>query len=140
MVNKETLIAAQPTGKLHLGGTLSATNDGRKILDARADPEQCKFLRQSPVIGDVELRWIFGRLTPIDQLDKMTQCQDESNKIGKSVCCGLLYYLVLMMADILLHNAHLVSIGEDQKKHLEITREIGHKCHNVCFETFVLPE
>jgi tryptophanyl-tRNA synthetase len=104
------------------------------------DPERCEIFLQSQVIGHAELMWILGCITPIGQLERMTQFKDKSKKVGESVCSGLLYYPVLMMADILLYNANLVPIGEDQKQHLEITRDIAQKFNSIYSETFILPE
>jgi tryptophanyl-tRNA synthetase len=84
--------------------------------------------------------WVLGCLTPIGQLERMTQFKDKSKKVGESVCSGLLFYPVLMAADILLYNADLVPIGEDQKQHLEITRDIAQKFNGTFSETFKLPE
>ncbi|MDR2778690.1 MAG: tryptophan--tRNA ligase [Puniceicoccales bacterium] len=104
------------------------------------DPKRCKIFLQSHIIGHTELMWILGCITPIGQLERMTQFKDKSKKVGESIYSGLLYYPVLMMADILLYNAHLIPIGEDQKQHLEITRDIAQKFNNIYSETFVLPE
>ncbi|MDR3273992.1 MAG: tryptophan--tRNA ligase [Puniceicoccales bacterium] len=173
---KVILTGMQPTGKLHLGSLLGATNNWRRMLDGYdclffladqhaitmphipaelrkntvdcvaqyiacgLDPERCKIFLQSQVIGHTELMWVLGCLTPIGQLERMTQFKDKSKKAGESVCSGLLFYPVLMAADILLYNADLVPIGEDQKQHLEITRDIAQKFNNTFSETFVLPE
>jgi tryptophanyl-tRNA synthetase len=70
----------------------------------------------------------------------MTQFKDKSKKLGESVYSGLLFYPVLMAADILLYNANLVPIGADQKQHLELTRDIAQRFNGTFSETFVLPE
>jgi tryptophanyl-tRNA synthetase len=84
--------------------------------------------------------WILGCLTPVGQLERMTQFKDKSKKTGEIAYSGLLFYPVLMAADILLYNADLVPIGEDQKQHLEITRDIAQRFNNAFSETFVIPE
>jgi tryptophanyl-tRNA synthetase len=104
------------------------------------NPEQCKIFIQSQIIGHSELMWILSCLTPIGQLERMTQFKDKFRKLGESVYSGLLFYPVLMAADILLYNANLVPIGEDQKQHLELTRDIAQKFNGTFSETFVLPE
>jgi tryptophanyl-tRNA synthetase len=104
------------------------------------DPALCKIFLQSQVIGHTELMWVLGCLTPIGQLERMTQFKDKSKKVGELVCAGLLFYPVLMAADILLYNADLVPVGEDQKQHLEITRDIAQKFNATYSDTFVLPE
>ncbi|MDR2435736.1 MAG: tryptophan--tRNA ligase [Puniceicoccales bacterium] len=104
------------------------------------DPERCKIFVQSQVIGHLELMWILSCLTPIGQLERMTQFKDKSKKLEESVYSGLLFYPVLMAADILLYNANLVPIGTDQKQHLELTRDIAQRFNGTFSETFALPE
>ncbi|MDR1255544.1 MAG: tryptophan--tRNA ligase [Puniceicoccales bacterium] len=104
------------------------------------DPARCKIFLQSQVIGHTELMWILSCLTPIGQLERMTQFKDKSKKIGESLCSGLLFYPVLMAADILLYGADFVPVGEDQKQHLEVTRDIAQKFNNTYSETFTVPE
>ncbi len=104
------------------------------------NPEKCKIFLQSQIIGHTELMWILGCITPIGQLERMTQFKDKSKKAGESICSGLLFYPVLMAADILLYNADLVPVGEDQKQHLEITRDIASKFNRIFSPTFNIPE
>lgn len=104
------------------------------------DPERCKIFLQSQIIGHTELMWVLSCITPIGQLERMTQFKDKSKKVGESVCSGLLFYPVLMAADILLYNADLVPVGEDQKQHLEITRDLAIKFNNTFSPTFTVPE
>lgn len=104
------------------------------------DPERCKIFLQSQIIGHTELMWVLGCITPIGQLERMTQFKDKSKKVGESICAGLLFYPVLMAADILLYNTDLVPIGEDQKQHLEITRDLAIKFNNIFSPTFTVPE
>ncbi|MDR0595379.1 MAG: tryptophan--tRNA ligase [Puniceicoccales bacterium] len=119
----------------------------RNVIDSVAqyiacglDPKKCKIFLQSQIIGHAELMWILSCLTSIGQLERMTQFKDKSKKVGKFVCSGLLFYPILMAADILLYNANLVPVGEDQKQHLEITRDIAQKFNGTYSDTFVLPE
>jgi tryptophanyl-tRNA synthetase len=104
------------------------------------NPDECKILLQSQVVGHTELMWVRSCLTPIGQLERMTQFKDKSKKVGDSVNSGLLLYPVLMAADILLYNADLVPIGDDQRQHLEITRDIAHRFNATFSETFTIPE
>lgn len=104
------------------------------------DPARCKIFLQSQIIGHTELMWVLGCLTPIGQLERMTQFKDKSKKVGESVSSGLLFYPVLMAADILLYNADLVPVGEDQKQHLELTRDLAIKFNNTFSPTFTVPE
>ena len=104
------------------------------------DPSKCNIFLQSHVIGHTELMWVLSCLTPIGQLERMTQFKDKSQKVGESVGAGLLFYPVLMAADILLYNADMVPIGEDQKQHLELTRDIAIKFNRTYSDTFNVPE
>lgn len=104
------------------------------------DPAQCSIFLQSHVIGHTELAWILGCLCPLGQLQRMTQFKDKSGKDGITVGSGLLTYPVLMAADILLYQADLVPVGEDQVQHLELTRDLAAKFNNTYSPTFTLPE
>ncbi len=105
------------------------------------DPAKCRIFVQSHIIGHTELAWVLGCLTPLGQLQRMTQFKDKArgNDSG-SVGSGLLYYPILMAADILLYNADLVPVGDDQKQHLELTRDIAIKFNNTYSPTFKVPE
>ncbi len=105
------------------------------------DPAKCRIFVQSHVIGHTELAWVLGCLTPMGQLQRMTQFKDKARgKESGSIGAGLLYYPVLMAADILLYNADLVPVGDDQKQHLELTRDIAAKFNNTYSPTFKVPE
>ena len=104
------------------------------------DPKRARIFLQSRVIGHTELAWILGCLTPVGQLQRMTQFKDRAARIGSTVGSGLLYYPILMAADILLYNADVVPVGEDQKQHLELTRDIAQKFNHTYSETFTIPE
>ncbi|MGF1484813.1 MAG: tryptophan--tRNA ligase [Opitutales bacterium] len=104
------------------------------------DPEKCRIFIQSHVHGHTELAWILGCLCPLGQLERMTQFKDKARARGESVGAGLLYYPVLMAADILLYNADLVPVGEDQKQHLELTRDLADKFNHTYTPTFTVPE
>jgi tryptophanyl-tRNA synthetase len=105
------------------------------------DPEACIIFNQSTVSGHAELGWILSCLTPLGWLNRMTQFKDKAGKNKESVGLGLYAYPVLMAADILLYKATHVPVGEDQKQHLELARDIA-QTFNRQFgaEHFPLPE
>lgn len=104
------------------------------------DPQKCNLFLQSMVKGHAELAWILGCICPIGSLERMTQYKDKAKKHKDALNSGLLYYPVLMASDILIYNADLVPVGEDQKQHLELTRDLAQKFNNMYSPTFKLPE
>lgn len=105
------------------------------------DPGNSHIFIQSQIIGHAELAWILGCLAPLGQLERMTQFKDKaSRQTGEFVGAGLLYYPALMAADILLYNAHLVPVGEDQRQHLELTRDLAEKFNGIYGPLFNVPE
>jgi tryptophanyl-tRNA synthetase len=96
------------------------------LLAAGVDPARVTLFVQSHVPEHSELQWLLNTVTPIGELERMTQFKDKSTRF-ESVPAGLLNYPVLMAADILLYRADLVPVGEDQVQHLELTREICRK-------------
>lgn len=104
------------------------------------DPQKCNLFLQSSVIGHAELAWILGCICPLGQLERMTQFKDKARKHAEALNSGLLYYPVLMAADILIYNADLVPVGEDQKQHLELTRDLAQKFNSKYSDTFKIPE
>lgn len=103
------------------------------------DPAKSTIFVQSHVLGHTELAWVLSCLCPLGQLERMTQFKDKAKK-QISVNAGLLYYPVLMAADILLYNANVVPVGEDQKQHLELTRDLAEKFNATFSPTFNIPE
>lgn len=103
------------------------------------DPEKSIIFVQSHVPEHSELNWILSTITPVGELERMTQFKDKSKK-QKSVLAGLLNYPTLMAADILLYKTNLVPVGEDQLQHIELTRMIAKKFNNAFGETFIIPE
>lgn len=103
------------------------------------DPEKSIIFVQSHVPEHSELNWILSTITPVGELERMTQFKDKSKK-QKSVLAGLLNYPTLMAADILLYRAKIVPIGEDQLQHIELTRMIARKFNSAFGETFIVPE
>ena len=95
---------------------------------------------QSHVPAHSELAWILDCYTYMGELSRMTQYKDKSQKQGANIGSGLFTYPVLMAADILLYNTDLVPIGQDQKQHLELTRDIAERFNNLYGDTFKIPE
>src|SRR5229473_175979 len=87
-------------------------------------PERCIIFNQSTVPGHAELAWLLGCLTPLGWLNRMTQFKEKAGKHREEAGLGLYGYPVLMAADILLYKATHVPVGEDQKQHLELSRDI----------------
>jgi tryptophanyl-tRNA synthetase len=96
------------------------------LLAAGIDPERAILFVQSHVPQHSELQWLLNTVTPLGELERMTQFKDKAQRF-ESVPAGLLNYPILMAADILLYRADLVPVGEDQVQHLELTREIARK-------------
>lgn len=104
------------------------------------DPKKCHLFAQSHVIGHTELAWVLSTICPIGQLERMTQFKDKSARQDRGfVGSGLLYYPVLMAADILLYNADRVPVGEDQRQHLELCRDLAEKFNATYSDTFRVP-
>ncbi len=103
------------------------------------DPSKVTFFVQSHVPEHQELSWIFTNITPVGELERMTQYKDKS-EVLESVPAGLLMYPVLMAADILLYKADMVPVGEDQNQHIELTREVVRRFNHAYGETFSLPK
>ena len=97
------------------------------------DPERCSIFIQSQVAAHSELCWLLNCVTPLNWLERMIQFKEKSVKQGDNVSVGLLDYPVLMAADILLYDADLVPVGEDQKQHLELARDIAQQRINARF-------
>ena len=130
------------------------------------DPEKCHLFVQSHVTGHTELAWVLTCLTPIGELQRMTQFKEKIAKLGfkvdeqeaedsptgdlkfthsgaraqASVNAGLLCYPVLMASDILIYNADRVPVGEDQRQHLELCRDLAARFNNTYSETFKIPD
>ena len=96
-------------------------------LAAGLDPEKCIFFIQSQIKEHSELAWLLGTITPLGELQRMTQFKEKSKKHPQYVNAGLLNYPLLMAADILLYKTDIVPVGKDQKQHVELTREIARR-------------
>jgi tryptophanyl-tRNA synthetase len=111
------------------------------FLACGVDPERSIVLVQSHVPAHTELMWILNTITYMGELRRMTQYKDKTaGAEGESIAVGLFDYPVLMAADILLYRADAVPIGEDQKQHVELTRDVAERFNNAFGKTFVVPE
>jgi tryptophanyl-tRNA synthetase len=108
-------------------------------LAAGIDPTESTIMVQSAVPAHAELSWMLTCVTPVGWLQRMTQFKAKSAD-QETISDGLLQYPVLMAADILLYNASIVPVGEDQTQHVELTRDIAQRFNSIYGETFVVPE
>ncbi len=110
-------------------------------LAAGIDPERATIFVQSHVPAHSELAWLLTCLAPLGWLNRMTQFKDKSAKMKQdSIGAGLLNYPTLMAADILLYQAEAVPVGDDQRQHLEFTRDLAQRFNHLYGETFTIPE
>lgn len=110
------------------------------LLASGIDPEKSILFAQSDVHEHAELCWLLNSVTQFGELRRMTQFKDKSGTQEESVSAALFDYPVLMAADIILYDAEYVPVGEDQKQHLELTRDVAHRFNQRYGETFVLPK
>lgn len=110
------------------------------LIACGIDPERSALFVQSHVPEHTELAWLLTCSTPLGWLQRMTQFKDKSVGQGESVGTGLLTYPTLMAADILLYQAAAVPVGDDQKQHVELARDIAGRFNSLYGETFVVPE
>lgn len=111
-----------------------------QYVAAGLNPRKNILYLQSHVHQHAELSWILGCYTMLGELNRMTQFKEKAAKGAENLNAGLYTYPVLMAADILLYQADLVPVGEDQKQHVEICRDIAGRFNTVYGKTFVLPE
>jgi len=109
-------------------------------IAAGLDPDKNTIFIQSHIPAHTQLSWVLNCYTYMGELNRMTQFKDKSAKHADNINSGLFTYPVLMAADILAYNADLVPVGEDQRQHLEITRDIAERFNSVYGETFKIPE
>ena len=111
------------------------------FLASGVDPERSIVFVQSHVPAHTELMWILNTITYMGELRRMTQYKDKTaGAEGESIAVGLFDYPVLMAADILLYRADAVPVGEDQKQHVELTRDVAERFNNAFGKAFVVPE
>ena len=111
-----------------------------QYLACGLDPEKNTIFIQSHVSAHTELMWILSTMTYMGELSRMTQFKDKSQKSEANLNAGLFTYPVLMAADILLYQTDLVPVGEDQKQHLELARDLANRFNNRYSPTFKVPE
>lgn len=117
----------------------NSLNVALDFLACGLDPKKSVFFRQSDVPEVCELTWILSTLTPMSLLEKAHSFKDKTAK-GIPVNHGLFAYPVLMASDILIYDSNVVPVGQDQKQHVEMTRDIAIKFNEAYGETFVIPE
>ena len=110
------------------------------LLACGIDPERSTLFVQSHVPEHTELTWMLNTVTPLGELERMTQFKDKSRQHRQNINSGLFTYPVLQTADIILYKAEVVPVGEDQVQHIELAREITRKFHNRYGETFPEPQ
>lgn len=110
------------------------------LIACGIDPERSPLFIQSHVHQHAELSWLLGCTTYMGELNRMTQFKDKSQKHSDNINAGLYTYPVLMASDILIYGAHMVPVGDDQKQHVELARNIAIRFNNAFGETFIVPE
>lgn len=109
-------------------------------IAAGIDPEKSVIFQQSDILEHTLLSWIFNTITPISFLERMTQYKEKSLRHQDNINAGLFDYPVLMAADILIYKAKYVPVGEDQRQHLELTRDIASWFNKKYGRTFTMPK
>ncbi len=118
----------------------SRVYDGMSILIAAGlDPKRCILFRQSDVKEHTELCWLLANVTAYGELSRMTQFKEKAS-LQQFVSAGLFFYPVLMAADILAYQTNEVPVGDDQRQHIEMTRDIAQRFNSRFGQTFVVPE
>lgn len=110
------------------------------LIGCGLTPDKCIVFVQSHVPEHTELAWVFNSVTPIGELERMTQFKEKSKQHRQNINVGLLGYPVLQAADILIYKAGYVPVGEDQTQHVELSREIARKFNGRYGETFPEPQ
>lgn len=117
----------------------SRLETAKVLLAAGVDPSRSLLYTQSQVREHAELAWILGTMVPMGVLNRMTQFKDKTD-VGHASNLGLYSYPVLMAADILLYRANLVPVGDDQRQHLEVTRDLAERFNNRFGDVFPVPD
>src|SRR5436309_12297008 len=110
------------------------------LLGAGLEPDRCIFFRQSDVHEHTELTWLLPSITAFGDLNRMPQFKDKSSAQRELVSAGLFFYPVLMAADVLAYRANDVPVGEDQRQHVELMRDIAERFNARFGQTLVVPE
>ncbi len=115
-------------------------NAAAQLLAAGVDPARCVLFAQSHVREHAELAWVLGCITGFGEASRMTQFKDKSQRFGaEATTVGLFTYPILMAGDILLYQADEVPVGEDQRQHLELTRDLAARFNSRFGDTFTMP-
>jgi tryptophanyl-tRNA synthetase len=130
-----TTVAYEPAGLRE-----ATYNTAAILLAAGLDPERCLFFRQSDVVEHPELCWLLCSVTAFGDLNRMHQFKEKSASQRDLVRAGLFFYPVLQAADILLYKTDEVPVGEDQRQHIELSRDIAERFNARFGEIFVVPE
>jgi tryptophanyl-tRNA synthetase len=137
VVDLHAITVQQDPAALHANVRRTAA----QYLAAGVDLDRSTLFIQSHVPAHAELAWVLGTLTGFGEASRMTQFKDKSAKQGAdATTVGLFTYPVLMAADILLYGTQLVPVGDDQRQHLELTRDLAGRFNSRYGETFVVPE
>jgi tryptophanyl-tRNA synthetase len=118
----------------------SAYDTAATLLAAGLDAERCIFFRQSDVVEHPELCWLLTSVTSFGELNRMTQFKEKSGAQRDLVSAGLFTYPILQAADVLAYRAHEVPVGEDQRQHIELMRDVAMRFNTRFGETLVVPE
>jgi tryptophanyl-tRNA synthetase len=110
------------------------------LLACGLSPEKCHVIVQSHVPEHTELAWVFNCVTPVGELERMTQFKDKSKQHRSNINMGLMSYPVLQAADILIYKAGFVPVGEDQVQHVELSREVARKFNGRFGQIFPEPQ
>jgi tryptophanyl-tRNA synthetase len=130
-----TTVAYEPAGLRESVYDTAAT-----LLAAGLDPGRCIFFRQSDVLEHPELAWLLSSVAAFGDLNRMTQFKDKSSNQRELVSAGLFTYPVLMAADVLAYRADEVPVGDDQRQHVELMRDIAQRFNARFGDTLVVPE
>lgn len=109
-------------------------------LASGLDPEKVTLFIQSEVPAHAQAGWMLTTISTIGELERMTQFKDKAKDRKEGIPAGLLTYPPLMAADILLYGTHIVPVGDDQKQHLELTRDLAERFNNKYNDIFTIPE
>src|SRR3954447_40477 len=110
------------------------------LVAAGLDPQRCTLFRHGDVPEHTELSWLLSSVTSFGQLNRMHQFRDKAGAARERASAGLLFYPVLMAADVLAYRAHEVPVGEDQREHIELMRDVAEAFNKRFGETLVVPE
>ena len=110
------------------------------LLSLGLDPEKSVIFQQSQISGHTDLTWIFNTITPLGELERMTQYKDKAASQKQNINVGLFDYPILMAADILIYKSEAVPVGEDQVQHLELTRETARRFNDKFGKVFPEPK